>query len=268
MKIEDIKILLDVIREKSFTEAGIINGYSQSTISKKINKLEEELETKLLYRNKKEEILPTTKEQNLHNKFEKIIELYNDIIKTTKQNIIKIGFSTGYSERNIIKIIEKLKETSIETQVEINNSENLYQKVKENKLDGAIIGINKKDETLHIEKYTEEQIILAGIKYIKDFNKNKLYETPLILHQKGSGLREFVIKELEKMNINTSQLQIKYEIGYEEFCIETAKKKYGYTFVSKDKLKLPLQKIWAPEELKRNFYIISKEEKIIKLLKE
>jgi len=268
MKIEDIKILLDVIKQKSFTEAGIINEYSQSTISKKIKKIEEELKIKLVYRNKNAEILPTTQEQKIHDDLNMIIETYEKIKNMTNNKIIKIGFSTGYSETKIIEIIEKLKKENIETQVEIVNSEQLYRDILENKIDVAIIGIKKENEKIYTEKITEEQIILAGKKPIKYFDKEKIYEIPLILHQEGSGLREFIIEKLEQMKIKTNRLQIKYEIGYEEFSIEAAKKGYGYIFIPKEKCQLPLQKIWEPEELTRSFYIISKDKQIIKKIKE
>lgn len=186
----------------------------------------------------------------------------------TNNKIIKIGFSTGYSETKIIEIIEKLKKENIETQVEIVNSEQLYTNIMENKIDVAIIGIKKENEKIYTEKITEEQIILAGKKPIKYFDKEKIYEIPLILHQEGSGLREFIIEKLKQMKVKTNRLQIKYEIGYEEFSIESAKKEYGYIFIPKEKCQLPLQKIWEPEELKRSFYIISKDKQIIKKIKE
>ena len=180
----------------------------------------------------------------------------------TNNKIIKIGFSTGYSETKIIEIIEKLKKENIETQVEIVNSEQLYTNIMENKIDVAIIGIKKENEKIYTEKITEEQIILAGKKPIKYFDKEKIYEIPLILHQEGSGLREFIIEKLKQMKVKTNRLQIKYEIGYEEFSIESAKKNMDtYSYQKKN---VSYYKNMGTRRTKRSFYIISKDKQIIK----
>jgi len=269
MRLEDIKLLLDVVEQKSFTNAGIINDYTQSAVSKRIKKLEEELGVKLLYRGKNKEVIPTKEERKIHKELKTLVHVYNEILKKKGKRLVEIGFSTGFPEEKVLKILEKLEGLNCEVKVKIDSSEWLYSEFKDNRLDVVIIGMEKSTfSNVCMEKLFEEQIILAGIKPIGNFSIETLYKIPLIFHQQGSGLKEFILDRFKEMNININKLNIKYEIGYSNFCIEAAKKGYGYTFLPEKECKYPLREIWRPEKLKRNFYLFSRNIELIKRIKE
>ncbi|MFW6121889.1 MAG: LysR substrate-binding domain-containing protein, partial [Petrotogales bacterium] len=128
--------------------------------------------------------------------------------------------------------------------------------------DCGFIGYPVKQRNIICKKIYDQTIVLAGTKEIEDFKPENIYDIPIILQQKGSGLRRFVMEQLKKMGIDTDKINTPIEAGYEEFGKQASLKGFGYTFIPEEDTKPPLRIIWNHEYLTRSFWLITKKEEI------
>ena len=264
MNIEDIEILLDLIKIKNFSDVAVIHDLSQSTISKKIKKIEEELGIKILNRNSKG-VLSVTKAGT------RIIPYLENILKNEKRikkfvdssNSIYIGISNGVNEDLIFNLTVKLREEKLNPNIIIDSSKNIINKLNKNEYDIGIVGYFNNYKNIYCKSFYKEKIGLAGTSYIENFTLDNIYDIPLILHQNGSGLREYILNYLENNNIDISKLNILYEVGFENFTLKAVINGLGYGFINTAKIKPPLINLLNQNNIERTFWIIGKNEKLI-----
>lgn len=268
MNIQDIEIFLDLIIIKNFSDVAAHYNMSQSSISKRIKRLEENVGIKLLNRNNKGVISITKDAQRIIPYFKDILNSKNKIERISKYgNSLYIGISSGINEEFIFNLTIHLKKENYIPYIYIDSSSNIIDKIESNKYDIGIVGYKFEKDGLEFKTLFKEKIGLVGLKKIEKFSLKNIYDIPLIIHQKGSGLREYIFKYLEEKNININKLNIVYEIGYENFTLKSVLNGFGYGFLNIYKLKPPLVNILENQEIERSFWLVGKNNKLLEKIK-
>lgn len=270
MRTEDISLLITAIKNGSFSKAGQEYGLSQSAVSKRIKALENEVGGSLLERDNSGVVRLTLLGDSLFQDLKKIENLATRIeTKGTRSvSTLKIAVCTGFDLSVLTNLIEKLEGLNYLVSAKIMSSCEAKNQVEENKFDIGIVGFGNHEPLIHCKEAYSEQIVLAGAKRVEIKGLVDIYSIPIVLHQRGSGLREFVMKALESLGIKLERLIIRYEVGYEDFSVAACKKGYGYAFISERHLGDSIYPIWGTgvKELLRSFWYLSKDNELLEMI--
>jgi len=260
MSIDDFLLIFHIMESGSFTKAGEIVCLSQSAVSKKIANIEKELGVKLFDRVSRNGVKPTRYLLKIQPHIKNLVEDYNRFLSLIKEemNEIAIASSTGFRKDILLRIIEEVKKSGSSIRLSIENSDSVVNLVINNKTDCGIIGYPIVNENIICEKLYDQRIVLAGLRDIKEFTLNSLYDIPLILQQKGSGLREFLLSKFKNLGIILDKMNIVIEAGYGNFVKEACVKGMGYAFLPEEEVTTPLKEVWRSDRFIRSFWLITK----------
>lgn len=269
MKLEDIIIILKICETKSFTKTGEALQYNQSAVSKRVKKVEEELGLTLFERIAKSDVKETLEMKQIKNHLLEIQSSYDALLKkiAVEEKKISLLSATGYEKASLFNIIDQLEQKGYLVKIGIENTQQIIESIINNETDTGIIGYPVTEPGVYCEKIYEQQIVLAGLEKYQIKALDELKALPFISQQKGSGLREFVIEQLKAKDIDYSDLTIIMEAGYEEFVFLACKRGMGVTFMPETEVKLPLKVLNHDKDFKRNFWIITKNESKLSLIK-
>lgn len=244
MNLEWLKVFNIVAEKKNITKASQELMISQPAISKCIKNLEDQLECKLLIRNKTGVIL-TKKGEILYECSKKInqeIENTLNEIKRTNEEIKTLNIAVGktLSRIYILPYIEKFQKDNPNTIINIFNSneESIYNKIKNNQID-LIIGYdspNTPKNLIQIPLKKSIHPIFVGNNKFKDLSINKikleeLNSYPLIFSAKGSTTRSYLDHFLYYKNIELIPMA---EVLGTSMCLEFVKNGIGISIFSKE----------------------------------
>ena len=129
---KQMQYFISVVETQSFTKAAEECYISQSAISQQIKALEDELDVKLLIRNKRSFRLTPAGEYFYHHSKE-ILNAVNDLCQKTKEieednNVLKIGYLRGYHGKEIKETIMEFSALYPDVAIELKrgNHEELY----------------------------------------------------------------------------------------------------------------------------------------------
>lgn len=266
MIIEDLELILHVLETGSFSEAGKRINMTQSGVSKRVAKVEEIFGVTLFERLSRSGVRPSSSLLKMESNIRELVENYEQLFENIKERKkeIKLSSSTGFRKDILLKLLEKTNKENYYFSLSIEDSETIINRITNNIIDCGFTGFPVRQKNIKCEKVYEQKIVLAGLKELGSIDLEDLYDLPIILHQKGSGLRRFVLDKLAKLGINIDKLYTPINVGYEEFCKQAALKGLGYTFLPQEDIEPPLKIVWSHEELIRGFWIISKNEEIVK----
>lgn len=237
--LKQIRSFLEVVNEKSFTNASRNLKISQASISHQIGQIEKMLGVKLINRNSQEFSL--TDEGRIFVKFSnKVLKdvdgLKSDIQSGTFGGVVKIITSSipgGYILPKILSSFKKSVPGGIYFKVEICNSREAIEIIKQGEADIGIVGKEIKHPSLKYSKIAEDRVVLvAGKDYEKKMNISDLKKVPLIFREGGSGTRKAVETFLNQFDMIQSELNVVMECSSSVGIKEAVAGGLGYAFVS------------------------------------
>jgi len=267
LRVDDLKIILDLLRYQSFSKVAEMHFMTQSAVTKRVQAVENYFGGVIFTRSPAgfgkltsfgEDILPFIKSAG------KSIEEAERKSRLLAREL-RIEISTGFRKDMILSLLDYFKEAGTKLKVDISNSKEIYSSVREHETDMGIIGYSASIPGVYSYKLYSEDIVLVGSKKLPSFKLEKIYEIPLILQQQGSGLREFVIRNLSDRGINPGNLNIVMSCGFESFTLEACLKGYGYTFLPSSAIQgKGLIRIGEEAEttMSRSFSFICRDEKM------
>ncbi len=266
--LKQLRSYLEILQEKSFTAASRKLKIGQATISNHIQGLEEMLGMKLIRRTSKEFTVTHEGEifQAFCEKFFRDIEqLKSDFGRGFRGGVTAVSASTIPSAYILPGIIAGLKKRHPDFyyRLEVSDSREVVEKIKEGKTEVGITGKQFKHASLVYEHFLSDEIVLiggpdslgsAGIREIKDI--------PLVARESGSGTRDAYETILKKHNILPSELNIVFESYTSDGVKESVISGIGAAFISRlaieRELRLKVLKIIPIKGLviKRKFYVV------------
>jgi len=267
--LKQIRTFMEVVHEKSFTNASLNLKISQASISHQIGQIEKMLGVKLIIRNSQDFALTREGEIFLKycNKLKGDVELLKAEIKTgTFGGTIKIIASSIPGTYIVPSIVSALNRASegYYYKLEVGNSREAIEKIKQGDADLAIVGREIKHPALTYRELVNDEIVLiAPSDYKGGVEIEDLRKIPFITRESGSGTRNIVEAYLNRLGIIPSELNIIMESSSSESLREAVISGLGLALISsmaieKD-LKLKNLKVIKVKGMSiiRPFYIVT-----------
>lgn len=240
MDIRQIKAFMSVANNLNFTKASEEMFMTQSSISKIIKALEEELETQLFYRNPKIELTDSGRE--LYKQSVNLISLMDNIpieiqnLIKLKKGIINIGIPPIIGASFFPKIIGEFKALypNIDIKLLEVGSKIIEEKLEKGELDIGIVCSYPKERNLYNMFQYIKSPLMVGININNPLSNrdiiryNELKDENFILFQQDFSLYDFIIAKCIENNF---QPKIICNSSQRDFIIEMVASELGITFL-------------------------------------
>lgn len=273
--LKQIRSFIEVVNEKSFTNASRNLKVSQASISHQVGQLEKMLGVKLIHRTSQDFSL-TSEGKAFYRFCEKIMKdlnsLKSDIQSGTFGGVINIASSSIPGTYLVPQLIsEMIQQTDgLFFRVEILNSRETIERIKQGEADLGITGKEIKHPSLSFTRILKDEIVFIGHPDSDDIRDiNHIRGIPLVSRESGSGTKTITENFLQEHGIIPSELKIVMECNSSEGVREAVINKIGYAFISKiaveRDLKLgKIKQIKLKElDIERYFYLVTSKVKIL-----
>lgn len=236
--LKQVRGFLEVVSEKSFTNASRNLKMSQASISHQVSQLEKMLGLKLINRNSQDFSL--TDEGRIFVRFcEKLMKdigsLKSEMQAGTFGGIITIISSSipgTYIIPAIISAHRKITQGNY-YKLEIGNSREAIEKIKQGEVDCAVTGREIKHPSLsYTEIFTDEILLVTSPANRLKVPAEDFRKIPLVVRETGSGTKNVVENALLEHGIQPSELNIVMECTTSEGLREAVICENGYAFIS------------------------------------
>ena len=244
-----LETFITVAKIKSFTKASEILNITQPAVSQHIKFLEEYYG--VIFIKKSGKTINLTEEGKiLYNYAIELDSIYRNLETEfrNKDNINKtyyVGASMTIGGYILLYILAKYKNfyKNIDILLQVNNTEEIIEKLLNRKIDLALIeGIFNKEKFKYI-KYKDDELVLA-VSHLHEFAKYKfitldeVLKGKLILREKGSGTREIFENKLLEMGYDLKDFKPYMELGSITAIKSLLKANLGYSIISKETIKI------------------------------
>lgn len=215
-----LKVFQTVAQKLSYTKAANELFITQPAVTKHINELEQQLQSRLFNRNGST-ISLTPSGQVLLRHVEQIFKIYvqleNELsqLKGVDSGTLHIGASTTLAQYVLPKILAMFKKThpAIDLHLVQGNSGFVEQQIIAEKLDIALVEGISHHPQINYESFVKDEIVLVVRSNNKFLNKSEikpeqLLQIPLVLREQGSGTLDVIYKTLSKVQIHAKDLKI------------------------------------------------------------
>ena len=266
--LKQLRSFIAVLHESSFTRASRRLKLGQATISHHISQLEKAMGVKLVNRTARD--VSATEEGRIflafcEKLFKSIETLASDFDKGALVGLTRIAASTIPAAYILPKILAAVKQQfpSITYRLEVTDSREAVEMVKEGRADVGIVGKEYKHASLMYRPVCRDTIVLVGSKEFPDrIAVDEIIRLPFILREPGSGTRKCTEEALARQGITTSHLQTVLECSSTEGIKESIAAGLGVSFISRmavsHETKQKNMKIIEVDRLKisRSFYFV------------
>lgn len=275
IKLLDIRLLtfITVVKAKSYTRAAEILNITQPAVSQHIKFLEDEYGVQLVKKQGRGFDL-TEEGIILFNQAEEIEVLYRalEMKLKNKSAIIKkynVGASMTIGGYVLPYILAKYKKIyqNVNILLQVNNTEEILEKLIAGKLDFALIEGPFDKSRFMFKKLKDDELVLA-VGAESDFAKKtkvsmkEILSGNLILREEGSGTRKIFENKLIELGYGLEELNGYMEIGNISAIKSLIELNLGYSIISKETIKKEISqgiiKVIAIEDVRifREFYFV------------
>lgn len=239
MNTKQLKLFLLIADVKSFSRAAEMEALTQPAVTQQINRLEREIGSTLFKRRHKR--IELTKKGRLFHRFARnILAMMDNLEKELKsidaqEGVLKIGSSHIPASSAIYHAIVEFKQQYPDTYIiyELNDTENISDMVENELLDLGFVGAITSN-ALEFQSFLGDELKLVAHRDLDipdEINLSQLKQVPLILNQKESGVRKFLLSRLEESRIFVSDLNVIAEIGLPEALVRFVRMGMGCAFL-------------------------------------
>jgi DNA-binding transcriptional LysR family regulator len=223
-----LKVFYTVALKLSYTKAANELFITQPAVTKHINELEQQLQTRLFNRNGNS-ISLTPSGEILMRHAQQIFKLYTHLenelaeINDVTNGSLHIGASTTLAQYVLPRLLAMFKKThpSIEIKLTNGNSEFIEQQIIAEKMDiGLVEGISHYPQ-INYESFVKDEIVLVAKTNNKFIQKNEikpgqLTTIPIVLREQGSGTLDVINKALTNAGIVLKNLNVEIHLDNTE----------------------------------------------------
>ncbi len=225
MEFRQLETFVKVAELKSFSKAAQQNFITQPTVSEHIRQLENELNTRLFLRTKREAVLtPAGKTFLKHAK--KILEYRRQVVlemgrfSDAMEGELVLGASSIPGEYILPAIIGNFhhKYPKIKMELLISDSKEAMTWVLERRCEIGFIGFNPNHSMLHVTPFSSDTIApVVGsthpLAQKKGLSLTDLRSVPLVLREPGSGTRKAVERVLSEKGLTWRSFNVTLVVG-------------------------------------------------------
>ena len=226
-----IETFLTVARERSFSKASAKLGISQPAVTQQIKFIEKFLGCRIISRKKNGIVLTSEGEEfyKIAAKIEKeFIAAEKELLKIIdKKMTFKLGAS--YTIGTCIvpgKCLNAMKE-SIDNDVSlsIDKSENIVQKLKDNRLDVGLIESHIMDNNLIYKEWMEDEFVLvSNVPIPKIVKKEELDDYCWVFREDSSPVKKAITEVFDDLGVSCNNFNVLSEVSNSTVVLQTIKK--------------------------------------------
>ncbi len=226
-----LETFLTVVRERSFSKASAKLGISQPAVTQQIKFIENYLDTKIIER-KKNGIKLTNEGEELY----KIVIRIEKSVNEAEKNLLKIinkeitfRLGASFTIGNYIIPGECLNTISgiihNDIHLEIEESKDIIEHVKDRKLDLGLIESPLMDEALIYREWLEDELVVfSNTPLPKLLSTEELYEYRWICRNDGSCTRKVVSEVFEELGVSCKSFNVLSEVSNTTAVLQTIKR--------------------------------------------
>lgn len=248
MNFDHLKTFLILAKNNSFSDTAEVLHMSQSSVSKKISHLEDELETKLFDRTTKNVQLSFQGEillQSAEKIFKEINEVKNKLASFSKtiHGKLIIGASLTLGERIIPYILGEYQKQypNVHLSMKVDNAEQIIKMLKNQQIHLAFIQSTLKYPGFTQQLFLEDELVIIAPKNFiyKEFDTvndyispEELLSLPMIIREKGSGTRQIIEEQLRNNRLDPNKLNVVFELENTESIKAAVESGLGISIIS------------------------------------
>lgn len=244
INLRQLKAFVTVAEKRSFTHAAKIMFMTQPAISAQIKALEDRLDICLIERSDKNVIL-TEAGELLYDEARQMLALYDgfleaiDELKGFRRGKLQILASTIPGEYVLPKILGEFGKIypGIQLSLRIEDTGKVVDQLIKRKVDIGFIGAPVHNESLHIEEFvTDELIIIRSPKRdgAKDeMTLEELLNSNMVLREPESGTRMEFFERLRGFGVDTGKIKVAMELGSTRAIITAVEQGIGISAISR-----------------------------------
>ncbi len=243
-----LETFITVAKIKNFTKASEILNITQPAVSQHIKFLEEYYG--VIFMKKSGKTMKLTEEGKiLYKHAVELDRIYKNIESKfrNKGNINKtycLGASMTIGGYILPYILAEYKNCykNIDILLQVNNTEEIIQKLLNRKIDLALIEGNFHKKKFEYTKYKDDELVLAvshlhAFSERKSVNIDEVLKGNLILREKGSGTREIFENKLLERGYELKDFKPYMELGSITAIKSLVEANLGYSIISKETIK-------------------------------
>lgn len=233
---------------KSFTKAAEILNLTQPAVSQHIKYLEEYYKANLIRKNGKN--IDLTEEGQILYKYARELEMIHRDLENELRNknsirkIYNVGATMTIGGYVLPYILAEYKKSykNIDLLLQVNNTEEIIDKLLKRKLDLALVEGNFDRNKFNYIKFKDDEMVLAVSPKHPFAKKNEVtieevLEGEIILREKGSGTREVFEDKLRNLGCDMSKFTPYMEIGSISAIKSLVEENLGYSIISMETIK-------------------------------
>jgi len=244
-RIEHLKAFCLIADLHSFSQAAEQCGLSQPALSQQIKSLEEEYQTQLLHR-KGGRIALTENGKLLYEYALKIIALYEHSLEEVRpqNNVLEgeliLGASSGPGEFPVPILLGMYKQAHPEVSVSLKagDTNEIIDQVLNHALEIGFVGNQRPDSHLSFQPFFDDQMVLVlhpshPLTKRKKISIQEFLRIPLILQQKGAGVRETFFEALKEQGVQQGDVKVLMELGLQDSAKAAVMAGFGGAVISR-----------------------------------
>jgi DNA-binding transcriptional LysR family regulator len=244
MDTRQLTAFCEVVERRSFSEAASRLGVTQPAVSQQVRALEQRLGTQLLDRSGRR-VEPTEAGLRLYRGAQRMLALEEQLLyelaepDAALRGTLAIGASTGPAAIVLPLLLCEFQRENTELRVELSvfDTQSVVELVADRRLELGIVGAARRHRSVSFEPFFRDEVILAcppGHPLAgRAIGFDELAQGPLILMQRGAGVRQMVEDELRKSGKRLRDLEVPLELGLQESVRSAVQGGFGVGFISR-----------------------------------
>jgi DNA-binding transcriptional LysR family regulator len=239
---------ITVANIKSFTKAAEILNITQPAVSQHVKYLEEYYKASLIKKQGKN--LDLTEEGQILYKYAKELEMTHRNLENelrNKNSICKsynVGATMTIGGYVLPYILAEYKKAykNIDILLQVNNTEEIIDKLLKRKLDLALVEGNFDRNKFNFIKLKDDEMVLAvsprhSFAKRKEVSIEEVLRSEIILREKGSGTREIFEEKLKSLGFDINKFNPYMELGSISAIKSLVEENLGCTIISRETIK-------------------------------
>jgi DNA-binding transcriptional LysR family regulator len=242
-----------VVELESFSEAARRLGVTQPAVSLQVRALEKRLGRQLLDRSGRR-VVATEAGARLYRNAQRLLALEQQLLEDVAdeeegelRGRLEIGASTGPGGTVLALLLCEFqrRNPALTVALSVLDTQRVIDLVARRELELGVVGAARRQRSVTFEPFLRDQVVLAcppGHRFAgRTLTLDELREEPLIVMQKGAGVRAVIEEELRRAGTQLREFDVHLELGLQESVKAAVIGGFGVTFISRSAIEAELQ---------------------------
>jgi DNA-binding transcriptional LysR family regulator len=242
-----------VVERESFSQAAQRLGVTQPAVSLQVRALEKRLGRQLLDRSGRR-VVPTEAGLRLYRSAQRMLaaeqQLLEDVADEEEGALrgrLEIGASTGPGGTVLALLLCEFQRGNPELTVALSvlDTRRVIDLVLRRELELGVVGAARRQRSISFEPFFRDEVVLVcppGHRFAgRSLTLDELREEPLIVMQKGAGVRAVIEEELRRAGTQLRDFDVHLELGLQESVKSAVIGGFGVTFISRSAVESELE---------------------------